>query len=232
MDKIEQLLVKAGCNPELVAGITSSMEKYKVAVKESYQKEFSSKLGSAKKICVEETEAYKRELAKRLQIFCETKSAVIESQLARQSALSESKAQTKLKQVYALLEGIELNGAANGVTTAALENAKRQIRQLSEDRNRAIEKANRQTAIAEKALKSNRTLVTENAKLKKVLTESGPAPAPKAQAQQSRQARPMTSRATLTESQVNKGPAPKAMPKGSGREFGVIDVARNMSEDL
>ncbi len=230
MDKIEQLLVKSGCNPELVAGITSAMERYKQGIKESYQKEFNAKLNSAKKICVEETEAYKRELAKRLQIFCETKSAVIESQLARQTALSESKAQTKLKQVYAVLEGIELNGPANGVTTAAIEKAKRQIQQLSEERNRAVEKANRQTAIAEKALKANRTLVTENAKLKKVLTESGPAPVAKRTEEVRQPARPATSRATLSESQVK--PAPKAMPKGNGREFGVIDVARNMSADL
>lgn len=230
MDKIEQLLVKAGCNPELVAGITSAMERYKQGIKESYQNEFASKLSAAKKICVEETEAYKRELAKRLQIFCETKSAVIESQLARQTALSESKAQAKLKQVYAVLEGIELNGPANGVTTAAIEKAKRQIQQLSEERNKAVEKANRQTAIAEKALKANRNLVTENAKLKKVLTESGPAPVAKRVEDTRKPARPATSRATLSESQVK--PAPKAMPKGSGREFGVIDVARNMSADL
>lgn len=230
MDKIEQLLVKAGCNPELVAGITSSMETFKQNVKESYQKEFNSKLSSAKKICVEETEAYKRELAKRVQIFCETKSAVIESQLARQSALSESKAQTKLKQVYALLEGIELNSHVNGQTTAAIEKAKRQIRQLSEERNKAVEKANRQTAIAEKALKANRNLVTENAKLKKVLTESSAAPANRAQAQRQPAAKPVTSRTTLNESQAR--PAPKVMPKGNGRQFGIVDVARNMAEDL
>jgi hypothetical protein len=231
MDKIEQLLVKAGCNPELVAGITSSMESFKQNVRESYQKEFDSKLSAAKKICVEETEAYKRELAKRVQIFCETKSAVIESQLSRQSALSESKAQTKLKQVYALLEGIELNGSASGATTAAIENAKRQVRQLSEERNKAVEKANRQTAIAEKALKANRTLVTENAKLKKVLTESSPAPVSRANnAQRKAAAKPMTSRQTLAESQVRQ--APKAMPKGNGRQFGIVDVARSMAEDL
>lgn len=166
MIRIKELLEKSGCKVELIDSIVESLETYKSTVKESLQSEFDAKIEAAKKLCVEETVSYKRELARRLQIFCESKGAAIERQLQRQSALSESKAQAKLTQIHTLLEGVEKNSLSNGSAIAAVEKAKRQIKQLSEEKEAAIAKANRQTQIAEKALSNTRKLMIENAKLK------------------------------------------------------------------
>ena len=236
MDKIKGLLVKAGCKQELVEAIAESLERYKSELKTSFVSDYANKVEQAKKVCVEETGAHKRELARRLQIFCETKSAAIEAQLTKMSAISESKAATKLKSVRALLEGVELNGKRDGRTAAEVEKAQRKIQQLTEERNRAIAEANRKTAIAEKALKANRQLVTENSKLtddvrKPTIRESQ---APRLESAR-KPAKPATTRATLLESQDRRPVLQKprqntvARPNGS---FSVMDIAATMDVDL
>jgi len=234
MDKIKGLLVKAGCKQELVEAIAESLENFKTDLKENFTREYGVKVEQAKKVCVEETEAHKRELARRLQIFCEAKSAAIEAQLTKMSALSESQASAKLKNVRALLEGVELNGKRDGKTAAEVEKAQRQIKQLKEERDRAIAEANRKTAIAEKALKHNRTLVTENAKLSEQKPTVMESQARRLEAPR-KSARPATTRATLLESQDRRPVQPRvtqntvARPNGS---FSVLDIAATMDVDL
>lgn len=242
MEKIKSLLVKAGCKPELVESICQSFDEYKTTLREQFENEYAAKVAQAKKVCLEETEAHKREQARRLQIFCETKSAAIEALLARQSALSESESQLKLKKVYALLEGIELNGEQNGQATAAMEKAKRQIQQLAEERARAIEKANRQNAIAEKILKQNRMLVTENNRLKELLGDEAPVAESRQPARPARldagraNGQATTTRATIVENQDRRPPAPRTEPQvktaGSRNGFGVSDVAAQMDDAI
>ena len=148
------------------------MVEYKDSVRQTVQEEFNTKLAQAKKLFVEETELYKKDLARRLQTFCETKSAVIESQLQKQAALSEKAAVSKLKSVYLALEGIQVKDEASSTATA-LKKAKNQIKQLTEERNTAIAKANRQTALAEQLVKRARGIIAENQQLKsKVQVES------------------------------------------------------------
>ena len=141
MDKIKSLLEQAGVKPELAKSICESLVQYKETLREQFESEYSSKVQEAKKVCIEETEAHKRELARRLQIFCEAKGAAIEAQLAKQSALSESEALTKLKTVKAVLEGIAINGGTTGQSTAVIERAKKHIRLANEEKKRAIEAA-------------------------------------------------------------------------------------------
>jgi hypothetical protein len=229
-------LVKAGCKQELVEAIAESLERYKSELKTGFVSEYANKVEQAKKVCVEETEAHKRELARRLQIFCETKSAAIEAQLTKMSAISESKAATKLKSVRALLEGVELNGKRDGRTAAEVEKAQRKIQQLTEERNRAIAEANRKTAIAEKALKANRQLVTENAKLSDDVQRPTVKESRVPRLESARKpAKPATTRATLLESQDRRPVVPKqrqntiARPNGS---FSVMDIAATMDVDL
>lgn len=233
MDKIKELLAKSGCKTELVSAIVESLERYKADLQDRFTVDFNSKIERSKKVCVEETEAHKRELARRLQIFCETKSAAIEAQLAKMSALSESQATTRLKKMRALLEGVELNGVENGQNAAAMEKAKRRSQQLQEERDRAIAEANRKTAIAEKALKQNRQLVTENAKLKNdqgSITENR---APRRLEPTVRQNRPATTRATLLESQ-DRRPTARTTPAitRQGIGFSVLDIAASMDPEL
>jgi hypothetical protein len=236
MDKIKALLEKAGVKPELAAQVTEALEKYKKTLREQFEQEYSGKVQEAKKVCIDETEAHKRELARRLQIFCEAKGAAIEAQLAKQSALSESEALAKLQSIRGFLEGIN-HGETNGQSTAVVAKAKKQIQLATEERKRAVEVANRQTAIAERALKENRRLATEVAQLKqgapaKKQIAEGKGQKPKRIDKNRKKAgKPVSTRATLLENQDPRPPArpnPKPQPDG----FGVTDIAANMDEDL
>lgn len=244
MNKIKSLLEKAGCKPELVSGICEALEEYKVGLRGQYDAEYKTRVEQAKKVCIDETESHKRELSRRVQIFCETKAAAIEAQLAKQSALRESEAVTRLKGIVGLLEGIEPNGTPNGQSTAALEKARRRMQQANEEKLKAIEVANKQTAIAEKVLKQNRKLATENAQLKKsmqeVVSESRTTPDASSRRidQVRKTATPVTSRPTILENQdrrppVQKQPIVRSSEPASGRNgFGVTDIAAQMDEDL
>lgn len=245
MNKIKALLEKAGCSPELVGGICEALETYKSSLRSMYDAEYKNRVEKAKKVCIDETESHKRELARRVQIFCETKAAAIEAQLAKQSALRESEAAVRLKGIVNLLEGIEPSAAQSGQSTAVVEKARRKMQQANEDKLKAIEVANRQTAIAEKVLKQNRKLATENAKLKKSIQESASvvaeAKAPVAQARridtQRNAAAPVTSRPTILENQDRRPPRQNESNvrsnKPAGRlGFGVNDIAADMDDDL
>lgn len=247
--KILDLLTKAGCKPELVTAIAESLDQYKTTIREQFEADYTAKVEQAKKVCIEETEAHKRELSRRLQVFLETKSAAIDAHLQRQSALNESEAMVKLKGVKSLLEGITLeqNAASqNGQLPAVIEKAKQKIQQLTEERDQAVALANKKNAIAEKVLVRNRELVTENAKLK---SQGGSVPkapvaegrgATRGQATQRidgtrRATQPATSRPTLVENQERR-PAPaqtgNIRTQGSKNGFGVNDIASQMDDDL
>lgn len=232
MDKIKSLLEQAGVKPELAEKICESLVNYKQTLREQFDADYAKRVEQAKAVCIEETEAHKRELARRLQIFCETKGAAIEAHLAKQSALSESEALTKLKTVKALLEGIAINGGSSGQSTAVVEKAKKQIQLAIEGKKRAIETANRQTAIAEKALKENRRLVTEMAKLKQSITESKQ-PAQRRLDQGRKQGKTVTTRPTILENQDPRTPVKTARSNvtNTGR-IGVTEIADMIDEDL
>lgn len=250
MEKIKALLEKAGCNPELVGSICESLDKYKTTLREQFESEYAAKVEQAKKVCIEETESHKRELSRRLQIYCETKGAAIEATLAKKSALNESEAVAKLRSIKGMLEGVESNSTPNGDVTATMEKAKRQIAIANEERQRAIEKANRQSAIAERALKKNRELSAENVRLGKIVEgKRGRQPVTEGKRKRQRQdtridgqrnrgGRPVSTRSTIVENQDRRPPAKPANPHvagtgtGSGQGYGVDDIAANMDDDL
>lgn len=232
MDKIKSLLEQAGVKPELAEKICESLVNYRQTLREQFEADYTKRVEQAKSVCIEETEAHKRELARRLQIFCETKGAAIEAHLAKQSALSESEALTKLKTVKALLEGIAINGGSSGQSTAVVEKAKKQIQLAVEGKKRAIETANRQTAIAEKALKENRRLVTEMAKLKQSLAESKK-PSQKRLDEGRKQGKTVTTRPTILENQDPRTPNKPARSNVTNKgQYGVTEIADMIDEDL
>ncbi len=248
MQKILDLLTKAGCKPELVNAIGESLEQYKTTtettIKEQYEADYVAKIAQAKKVCIDETNTHKRELTRRLQIFLETKAAAIESHHARQLAIGESEAMTKLREVRALLENVELNGQDNGQAKAVIESAKRKIQQLSEERDQAVAKANRQNAIAEKVLRRNRQLVSENTRLKvggvrRPMTE-GKEVNGSSRIDASRRAQsPTTTRPTIVENQTRRPPPKQTKPNeraeepvGRGAGFGIDTIAAQMDEDV
>ena len=238
MDKIKALLEKAGVKSELAGQICESLDNYKTSLREQYNQEYAAKVEQAKKVCIEETEAHKRELARRVQIFCETKGAAIEAQLAKQSALNETEAMSKLTRIVGLLEGVEPNGGLSGDVTATLEKLKQKVKVANEEKSHAIELANRKTAIAEKALKRNRELATALKTLEERKQEvrpaaavtEGKAPAKTNRIDQSRDSgRPRSTRATLTENQDRR---PAQQQRQSTNGFSIDNIAADMDGDL
>ncbi len=234
MDKIKKLLEQAKVSPELAQKITESLAKYKETLREQFDKEYAAKVEQVKKVCIDETENHKRELARRVQIFCETKGTAIEAHIAKQAAISESDALSKLKTVKAMLTGIALNEGPNGQTTAGLGQLKKRLQLATESKTKALEVANKQTAIAESVLKKNRELATENSKLKKQLTTiSESKQSGQKLDQRKRPAKPRSTRPTIVENQDRRPPAkPKPQPAHAGTGFGINDIAGTMDEDL
>jgi len=195
-DKIRALMLKSGLSEDATTGLCEALDQH---LSERYARqdaEFNAKLAKAKKVCVEEVETHKRELARRVQIFAEAKGNAIETTIAKQSAIKESAAFAKLKDIQAMLHGVELNGEQNGTLRAEVTELKRRVQGLSEERNKAVEQANRANAIAEKVLKRNRLL--EAQRMTPVKTEAKAVAKPIAKTG----GRPTTTRPTLVENQT------------------------------
>lgn len=236
MDKIIALLEQAGVSQELSARISESLVEYKDSVREQFQRDYAAKVEQAKRVCVEETEAHKRELARRVQIFCETKGSAIEAQIAKQSALNESAAVSRLNQIAGMLNGIEHNGNSNGDVTVA--KYKRKLALALEEKKRAVEMANRKNAIAEKALKRNRWLTTEiqslqeQRPLRKTVTESRQGTTSRIDTNRG-SGRARSTRATMLESQ-DRRPVPRNTNNvtGTGTGYNINSIAAHIDEDL
>ena len=160
MDKIRQLLEKLG-SKELADQIVETLNTHESDLKSNLEEEYKARLKKAKEVCIEEVDSYKKELARKVQIFCESRADKIEQQIANQVAIRESAAETKLTQIASLLEGVEVNGDSEAALRAAQDELKaynKQIAAIKEERNAAVNKANRATGIAEKALERNKAL--------------------------------------------------------------------------
>jgi hypothetical protein len=158
MDKIKQLLQKCGLSPETSAELCGAIDNHANTLKEQSDTEFQTRLAKAKKVCFEEVEAHKAELSRRLQIFLEAKNSTIEELITRQSANKETEAVAKLEKIYALLEGIELDGQSNSELKAEIDKFRKLAEHLVEERNGAVAKAKRCVSISERVLKRNRVL--------------------------------------------------------------------------
>ena len=205
-DKIKALMLKSGLSQEATNGLCEAIESH---LSERYARqdaEFNAKLSKAKQVCVEEVESHKRELARRIQIFCEAKGQAIESTIAKQTAIKESAAFAKLKDIQALLAGVELNGEQNGALRAEISQMKNRVTKLNEERARAIEKANRANAISERLLKRNGILEAKigRAPVQESKTQTRPTTPAKKQG-----GRPVTTRPTLVENQTRTAHATK-----------------------
>jgi hypothetical protein len=159
VDEIRKLLTKIGASEELAKGITEAIDSHIKAQRVLLTEEFETKKKELTKVCLEEVKTYKRELARKTQIFFESRADKIESQIAKQVAIKEAAAEGKLKQVKSLLEGIQLNTESNaepGELRRQVETLSQENATLKEEKTVAVQKAAKATLIAQKALESNR----------------------------------------------------------------------------
>lgn len=166
IDKIKQLLAASGVSDELATQIVESMVEYKAAVVAESKAELAQKIKLAKQVILEEVNLHKQELARKVQIFYESKSQTIDQQLKRRSAAGETEANAKLTKVYALLEGIELDGKPNSQLEAQIADANNRLSSLTQQLKSARSQAKRATNIAESVMAKNKALITENETLK------------------------------------------------------------------
>ena len=236
MDKIKALLEQIGASKELADQICEQFTRWAEEKEKSLNEEFQNRLENAKTVCIEEVEKEKHNLAKKVEIFLESKSASIERAIAKQRAMEESKALNTLKEVKAITEGIEVKG---GISSDKYEAAvrdvaklKRKLTTLQESRDSAIAKANEANKIAANVLKKNQILegkarqaglLSEQKKDKKTLTEL---------AKEQKSEQPKSTRRTLTESQTpaKKVVEPKAQPTDI-RSTSINDIA-GMVDDI
>jgi len=176
-------------------------------------------------VCVEEVDAYKRELAHKVQVFFEAKVDAIERQIAKTVAAREAVAEAKLKSIAAILEGIEVDDAA---ANTELQAARTQIEQLRESLEKAKKeqrlleaKAKRAIAIAESAVVRSKALSEELAKVRAEQQQPKPTKkgkkAPIAESKAAVPAKPKTTRMTSEEQlakPAKKKEAQTAVPSG------------------
>jgi len=182
MQKIKELLGKIGASTQLQEALVKELEAFTKLTEEKYEKLFKERKEKAVKICTEEVEAYKRELAQKVAVFLESKQAQIGRSVEKQLATESSEASDKLVRVKAVVEGVKLNdGGAVTVENKQLQERLVALEQanarLIAERDQVAKRATRAQAIATDVLKQNRVL---EAKLteKPVVAEQKPAEKP------------------------------------------------------
>lgn len=161
MDKIRDMLKGIGASNEAAAAICEALDQYKQQVHVQLQEGYNAKLVEAKGVLVEKFDEHKAKLARRMQVFLESKARQVEEAARRQLVNEEGEAVNKLRRVKALLEDVNIDtGASKQVaayqkTVARLEDA---IATLSEERREAVAKANQGHKIALTHLKRNQLL--------------------------------------------------------------------------
>jgi hypothetical protein len=162
MNKLAELLKQLGASPELIGQITESMEQYKTEVKQTLEEDFKQRVLQAKKVVAEALENEKRELARKVEVFLEARTATINREAQRQAAIGEADATKMLRGVKSLVEGIEISDKGSGQAAIAeseeLKALRIQNKQLKEAFEKTAIKAKRANEIALKALERNRLL--------------------------------------------------------------------------
>ncbi|MDP1712546.1 MAG: hypothetical protein Q8K86_08825 [Candidatus Nanopelagicaceae bacterium] len=164
MQKIKDLLSKIGASKDLTEGIVNELTRFTREAKERLDKDYKDRVETAKKVCTEEVEKYKRELSRKVAVYLESKQAQVARTVEKQLATEGTEASDKLMRVKALIENVQLKTE----TSLAAEDHK-QLRErataleqsnvrLLEERNSAVAKAQRAMGIANEVLAANRKL--------------------------------------------------------------------------
>jgi hypothetical protein len=163
MEKIKDLLGKIGASKQLQEALIVELDNFVKTTEAKYEKLFKERKEKAVKVCTEEVENYKRELAGKVAVFLESKQAQMARANEKQLALEGSEAADKLSRVKAVVEGIKLNDAG------AVTNENKQLHEralaleqanarLIAERDLTTKRAVRAQTIANDVLKANRLL--------------------------------------------------------------------------
>jgi len=163
MEKIRELLQKCNLSEESANQICESLDGYTAQVRQNLEEEFKTRMDKAMKVCLEETQAHKAELARRVQVFLETKTTAIEETVSRQAAQKDSAAMVKLERIAGLVEDINLDANTPSELKTELGNMRKVATRLLGERNAARTRATHLESISNRLVKANRQLA-ESAK--------------------------------------------------------------------
>jgi hypothetical protein len=240
MNKIVELLKQLGASSELIGQITESMGQYKTEVKQTLEEDFKQRVLQAKKVVAEALENEKKELARKVEVFLEARTATINREAQRQAAIGEADATKMLRGVKSLVEGIEISDKGSGQAAIAeseeLKALRIQNKQLKEAYEKTAVKAKRANEIALKALERNRLLeekftqkpAAAKPAAKQTVTESK-IPAQKTNLGMLRKAgeRPATTRQVMTETVKRTAPTGEV----AGGDPGIQAIASQLDGD-
>jgi hypothetical protein len=166
VEKLKTLLGNLGASKELTESIIKELTTFQEGTenkyKTKYENEYKTKMEKAKKICVEEVVKEKEALARKVAVYLESKVNSITQASTKQRALEEAESKSILRRTKALLEGIDIkdDGALVNYQNLAkkTERMEKALLVTKEERDLAIQKANKSNEIAAKALKRCNTL--------------------------------------------------------------------------
>jgi hypothetical protein len=253
MEKIIELLKQIGASDDLAKQLCEELKRHDLNLHEKYEKLYKQKLDEAKKICVEEVNKFKSDMARKVSVFLESKVGQIEKRVEQQKAVEELEASSKLRQVREITEGVEVaDDAELKALREKVETQDAKIKTLAEEKKKAEVSANRANEMALEIIREHKSVIasapktekTEQAKPeeKKVVTEgkateAGKAGEKKNDAQKTLKeniekkrrmistARPMTTRKTLVESQV---PATEKKVEGIVADNDIASIANQI----
>ena len=199
---------------QLVAAVDATIKEKETKLDE----DFKTRLAKAKAICLEELNKEKANLANKVEIFLESKVNSIQKDAQRLTEGQEAASAKTLREIKALVEGVEIGGQPAGESLEELKTLRLQTTRLSEDVNAWKERANRANTISVKLL--DRVKILESVATKPA---EQPTPAPAA--------RPTASKTTVNESKAQPAKPrledlrkPSAAPKTTREEEPISEV--------
>lgn len=164
-EEMKKTLKQLGISDEGIAQIAESFDGFRKTVEEDAEKRLKDRLEKAKQVCLEEVESEKQRLVRLVEIYLESRSNTITKEAQKQAAIGESESSKTLREMKALLEGVELENVPEEYQAAVAECKKLRVKlfEAEEHKKQLADKANRATGIAMRALKHAKMLETRNA---------------------------------------------------------------------
>lgn len=176
LDKIGAILKQMGISEEAIGEFVNICESWHNEAKEKLQQEYKVRLDKAKKLCIEEVEAHKSNLSRGVKMFLDSQGDLIRRSSEKSSAIAESEAVNKLKKITNLLNGLDVDSAANAQALQAesRKNAElvSKVANLTESLNREKAKAAKFGELSEKSLARQRKLEEQATKHANLLSEA------------------------------------------------------------
>jgi len=173
MQKIREIVKQIGGSEELADQLIEAVQEHVETQRTAIAEEYKTKIQKAKQVCLEEVASEKARIARKVEVFIESKVASIERAAGKTRAVEESAAVAQLRQVQKVLGvgGEGGNSAELEALNRKLARIAEQTASIKEERDVAVRKANQANMIAARTLRRLRTFEEQAAKPGTVVKE-------------------------------------------------------------